>query len=55
MDTLFLELLIHLGSQGQITEANMHQGGKFSNIVIDKDGETFDFTIMKKEGGENNG
>lgn len=49
MDTLFLELLIHVGSQGEVTQANMYQGGELSTITIVKDGETYEYTISKKD------
>lgn len=50
MKDVFLDLLNYLATQGRITQANMYQGEKISNIVIVKDGATFDFTITKNEG-----
>lgn len=49
MDELFLELLIHVGSQGAVTRANMYEGGSLSTITIVKDGKTYEYSISTKD------
>lgn len=55
MDKLFLALLKGLVEAGDILQANMYSGGKFSSITYKYGKDTYTFTISKEKETNGNG
>ena len=49
MKDLFMCLLLNLVKYGKLTEANMYEGGHFSNIKIKTDSGTYSISISKEK------
>lgn len=49
MRDLFMCLLRNFHSLGKLTEANMYEGGHFSNIKIKTESGTYSITIVKEK------
>lgn len=54
MKDLFMCLLLNLVNHGRLTEANMYEGGYFSNIKIKTDDGTYTISISKEKEEEEN-
>ena len=50
MKELFMCLLLNVVNHGTLTEANMYEGGRFSNMKIEtKDGTVYSISISKEK------
>ena len=49
MKRLFMRLLLELKDYGDITEANMYKGGKFSYITLENEDGVYTVNITKEE------
>lgn len=47
MKNLFMCLLLNLVKHGNLTEANMYEGGKFSNIKIQTEDGAYSISVTK--------
>lgn len=49
MKELFMCLLLNLQNHGDITAANLYEGGKFSNLTVETEDGVYTVTISKEE------
>ena len=53
MKELFMCLLLNLQNHGDITAANLYEGGNFSNLTLKGQDGVYTVTISKEEKKEN--